>query len=184
MYIGDWKKGEIEVTQENLIFENKFVQFFNDDVIFSDGTKGTYFRLKYNCPYSVGVCLFHKNGLYLVRSFRHETRRWGWETVQGYGESLLTPLNCAEKEIREETGKLPVNTKFVLKSTENGLERYLYEAELGEPCATPHEIGESITGVTAFSYDELEDLINTPNEIHDSFTQIVIQRALLLHTKM
>ncbi|MEZ8293489.1 hypothetical protein AB6D11_06500 [Vibrio splendidus] len=62
MYIGDWKKGEIEVIQENLVFENRFVQFFNYDVIFSDGSKGTYFRLKPNCPYSVGISLFHDNG--------------------------------------------------------------------------------------------------------------------------
>ncbi|MEZ8293490.1 hypothetical protein AB6D11_06505 [Vibrio splendidus] len=105
------------------------------------------------------------------------------ETVQGYGEPSLSPLDYAEKEIREETGQFPINTKLIMKSSENCLERYHYEAVLGEPCKDMIEPGESIIGIKAFSYNELESLINTPNEIHDSFTQIVVQRALILHAK-
>ena len=132
MYKGNHKSGEIEITKELKVYENKFCEFFNDEVIFPSGFQGNYLRLKMKGDYSVAILPITKNGeMVFIKTFRHATRSWGYEVPKGYGESNEKPLNCAIRELKEETGL--TSQKFIYvglyhespSTVQNGLHCYI-----------------------------------------------------------
>ena len=105
MYKGDSLKGEIEIIEENRVFENRFCEFFDDKVKFPSGVKGNYLRLKMKGNYSVAILPITKNGeMVFVKTFRHSARGWGYEVPKGYGSENEIPEDCAKRELLEETG--------------------------------------------------------------------------------
>ncbi|MBE5738711.1 MAG: NUDIX hydrolase [Clostridiales bacterium] len=105
MYKGDSKKGEIEIVKEVKVFENRFCEFFNDDVLFPSGASGNFLRLAMKGKYSVAVLPITKDGKMLfIKTFRHSARGWGFEVPKGYGTEGEKHEDCAMRELREETG--------------------------------------------------------------------------------
>lgn len=105
MYKGDHNKGEIELVKQVKVYENKFCEFFDDNVIFPSGAKGNFLRLSMRGKYSVAVLPITKDGKMLfIKTFRHAARGWGFEVPKGYGSETETPLDCAKRELKEETG--------------------------------------------------------------------------------
>jgi len=131
MYKGNYKKGEIEIVQENVEFRNKYATLYNDDVIFPSGINGKYLRFVWNAPY--GVIVFPKDTkgrLLLVKNFRHENRAWSWEVPKGFGEANLAPLECGKKELFEETGCTGINWQLYKTIIEKQSKTYLFQVEV------------------------------------------------------
>lgn len=114
MYKGDYKKGEIEITAENKVFENRFCEFFDDKVKFPSGAEGTFLRLAMKGKYSVAVLPVTTDGKMLfVKTFRHSARGWGYEVPKGYGSETEAPEVCAKRELLEETGMTSNNLIYL-----------------------------------------------------------------------
>ena len=105
MYKGKHKQGEIELVKQVKVYENKFCEFFDDDVKFPDGGLGKFLRLKMKGNYSVAILPITKQGeMVFIKTFRHSARGWGFEVPKGYGATGEKPLDCAKRELLEETG--------------------------------------------------------------------------------
>lgn len=179
MYKGDHKQGEIELTQENLVFKNEYATLYNDDVIFPSGVSGKYLRFVWNAPY--GVMIFPRDSegkLLLVRNFRHENRGWFWEIPKGFGEPNLTPLECSKKELFEETGCLGSNWQLFKTITEKQSKTYIFEVIVESQTSTDNqENKEAISEVRFFERDELHALLLS-DEVSDPMTMFCIAHSL------
>jgi 8-oxo-dGTP pyrophosphatase MutT (NUDIX family) len=170
-YKGDHKKGEIEIKKENLVFENKFARLYNDDVIFPEGSLGKYLRFEWTQKYGVMIFPKNKNGeILLIKNFRHEKRGWSWEIPKGFGEEGMEPLDCAKKELLEETGYTSNDWRLFKEIKDMSSTVYIYEAilndELNSQCI---EAGEAISEVRFFKTSELEGLLKN-DMVNDSIT--------------
>lgn len=134
IYVGDYRKGEIEIVESHRIFENKYATVFNDDVIFPGGYKGTYLRFCQQNGESVAVLPITKDGrILLIKNFRHGARGWGLEIPKGGIEDGESASEAARRELFEETGY-----------TSTRLE------ELGEYCDSPAVLCGSLKCFVAF----------------------------------
>lgn len=114
MYKGNHQKGEIEITSELKVYENRFCEFFNDECIFPSGAQGNYLRLKMKGGYSVAVLPITRDGeMVFIKTFRHSARGWGYEVPKGYGSEAELPIECAIRELKEETGLVSSNLEYV-----------------------------------------------------------------------
>lgn len=179
MYKGNHKKGEIEITQEIIEFENEYATLYNDNVIFPSGNGGKYLRFVWNAPY--GVMIFAKDlagRLLLVRNFRHENRCWSWEIPKGFGERELTAIECAQKELFEEAGCIGRNWKLYKAISEKQSKTYLFTVEVdSQTSVTNQENKEAISEVRFFETDELQELLMS-KEIIDPMTMFFIAQNL------
>lgn len=127
MYKGNHLNGEIEIIKENIVFSNSFATLYNDDVKFPQGNKGKYLRFLWNSPYGVIIFPVDANGrILLIKNFRHENRAWSWEVPKGFGETELTPLNCAKKELMEEAGFEGSDWKLLKVIEASNSKTYIY----------------------------------------------------------
>ena len=112
LYLGDWRKGEIEITGIRRILANRFWCEIEYDVLFPPKTgdkpaAGTYRVIRWNSGRMSGVaaiCLTENGELVLLRSFRHAARRRCDEACRGAimpGESIE---ECGLREAEEECG--------------------------------------------------------------------------------
>ena len=114
MYIGDHNKGEIEITNELKVYENKYCEFYNDECLFPSGAQGNYLRLKMKGGYSVAILPITQNGeMVFIKTFRHSARGWGYEVPKGYGSEEEKPIECALRELKEETGLTSSNLEYI-----------------------------------------------------------------------
>ena len=132
MYKGNYKNGEIEIINEKKVYENKFCEFFDDACMFPSGLSGNYLRLKMKGEYSVAVLPITKNGeMVFTKNFRHSARGWGYEIPKGYGSESEKPIECAIRELKEETGLTSSNFTYVglyhesLSTLQNGLHCFI-----------------------------------------------------------
>lgn len=178
LYLGNHKKGEIEIIEEVEVFRNEFVTHYNDKVIFPNGTKGRYLRSVWNAPYGVMVIAIKEEKLLLIRNFRHEKRQWTWEIIKGFGEVDLLPSDCAKKELIEETGYTSDILIEYKKFPDNGLECTLYVAKcLKEISGGVKEDGEAISDVAFFSKESASELIRS-EECIDPVTLFVLSEFI------
>lgn len=111
---GNHMKGEIEILTPKVVYENQFAKFYDDKVIFPSGVIGSYIRMSYTAPFSVGVFPVLENGkVQLVKTFRHGARSWGLEIPKGFGNPGETFLQAAMRELSEETGLISARLDFI-----------------------------------------------------------------------
>ena len=180
MYKGDYKKGEIEIVTEKKVYENKFCELFNDDCIFPSGLFGSYLRLKMKGEYSVAILPITKNGeMVLIKTFRYSARGWGYEVPKGYGSESEKPIECAIRELKEETGLTSSNFKYVglyhesPSTLQNGLHCFI-EIDCEKTDDIQLEDYEAIEGlVYVNSLDELPKL-----NYNDALTEMLVYKYL------
>jgi len=180
VYAGNAKKGEIEITKEQAVYENDFAVIYDDYVKFPKGD-GRYLRTEWKAPY--GVIIFPKNaqgGILLIRNFRHENRSWTWEVPKGFGEISLSSLQCAKKELEEETGFVGDDWHKFKTLKNSTFETHIYNVTVDFPKeqSTP-EVGESISEVRFFSKEEFQSLIFN-DEVSDPITLFLLSYSLMI----
>lgn len=122
-----------------------------------------------------------KQWVVLVKQFRAPVEDKLWEIPAGLMESGETPLECAKRELREETGLVGGKWSKLVSFysspgfTDEKINLFLgYELEYqkGAKKETNLEVGE-------FSFDNLEDMLES-GEIVDSKTLIGISRVKIV----
>ena len=105
VYKGDYRKGEIEIIEPQVVFQNKYLEIYDDRVRFPSGYEGTYVRINTSTNKSVGILPITKEGKMLViKNFRHAMRGWGYEIPKGGIEPDEKTIEAASRELMEETG--------------------------------------------------------------------------------
>jgi hypothetical protein len=139
MYVGDWRKGEIQITGIARIVANRFWCEVEYTVLFPPITgdipgEGTYRVIRWNSGRMSGVaalCLTENNEIVVLRSFRHAARRWCLEACRGAikpGESIET---CGLREAEEECGVQPTQSSQVI-------DLGIFDADTGALMADTH----------------------------------------------
>lgn len=179
-YLGDHKKGEIEIIKENLIFKNEYCEFYNDDVVFPSGIKGKYLRFKWSQDYGVMIFPKTKDGkILLIKNFRHEKRCWSWDIPKGFGINEISPLDCAKKGLSEETGYYTDNWSLFKIILEGHSNVHVYEAIIDPNIYKKenYDNGEAISDKRFFSKNELKDLLKS-DLINDPMTLAFILKEM------
>jgi ADP-ribose pyrophosphatase YjhB (NUDIX family) len=100
--------GVIERLKEVLVFENRFVQVFNDEVRFAGGGEGTYLRIGPPPVRGPGVVImpFWAGLIGLVESYRYPVGVTQLALPRGFGdpEDDHDPARTAARELAEEMG--------------------------------------------------------------------------------
>lgn len=179
---GNHLLGEIEITRENLIFENQYIRIHNDDVVFPSGTQGTYLRVSPAESGSVCILPVTKEGkLVLIRTFRHAVRGWGYEAPKGGTLTNEAFTDAAARELLEETGLICESLEEIGVFTESPavftgkMRCYIAYGCRSAENASP-ESTEAIAGTREFSpedylSDESEDFI-------DAMTQLMVYKYI------
>lgn len=163
---------EIETITENVVFDNKFVTAFNNDVRFPSGVNGHYFRVKWKAPYGVAVIPIQNGKVILLEHFRYAELSSSIELPQGFGSFGGTPEEDAARELFEETG-FEVTALRPLISTGKDMVNYVFVAEIS-PDTVPHpghaEETESISKYHSIDVSEISATKIAEMGIFDALT--------------
>lgn len=93
-------------VRERLVYRNKYVELYDDDVLTPRGTPGTFTRLRYreNPPGAVVVPRLPDGRFLLLRVFRYAFDTISLELPRGTGEPGESAENAGRRELLEETG--------------------------------------------------------------------------------
>jgi ADP-ribose pyrophosphatase len=99
----------IQRTREVLVYANRYLQVYDDEVIMPDGTPGRYLRLlpgagSGGSPSVVAVARDNLGRTAFVRIYRYGLAEWNFELPMGNGEPGETGKESALRELKEETG--------------------------------------------------------------------------------
>lgn len=113
LYLGDWQKGEIQITGIVRITTNRYWTEIDYHVLFppkpgkTEPAKGTYRYIIWNAGESAGAAalLITTGGdIIVLKSFRHAARRWCLEIPRGVRKPGESDEDCAKREASEECG--------------------------------------------------------------------------------
>lgn len=93
---------QVESTRE--VYENPWIRVREDAVIRPDGEPGIYGVVEFR-NWAIGVVPVTADGdTFLVGQHRYPLGYYSWEIVEGGGPLDASPLESAQRELREETG--------------------------------------------------------------------------------
>jgi ADP-ribose pyrophosphatase len=165
-----------------IVYLDEYVAVLRDLVQFPSGAYGTYIRVLPSSAQILGVCVvpLHDGRVFLMRQFRHATRRWHLELPKGFAESGEPPRTAAARELGEETSAHPLRLRYLGDVyTDVGLLArcvQIFAAEVSEPAALGGDYGSA--SLASYTRIEVEDLIKT-RQIDDGLTLSALQ--LLWH---
>jgi 8-oxo-dGDP phosphatase len=96
------KNGPWTIKESRRIYQNEFLELFEDKVVQPDGNDGEYATVHMKS----GVCVLaidDENDVYLTRQFRYALGAESLEVIAG-GSEEGEPLDNAKREAREEMG--------------------------------------------------------------------------------
>ncbi|WP_431033052.1 NUDIX hydrolase [Streptomyces sp. P6-2-1] len=98
------ERAQIQRSREVLAYGNPYVEVFDDEVRFGDGTAGRYLRIRHRGP-GPGVVVLPVRGdrIGLVRTYRYPVASWQWGLPRGFAQDA-DPLETARAELLEEMG--------------------------------------------------------------------------------
>lgn len=164
---------KITTVRNNLVYENKFVSVFDDDVQFPSGHEGTYFRYRWKAPYGVAIVPVIGQNILLVKNYRYAELALSVEVPQGFGTYGKSPKEDAQRELTEETGLLSTSIDKIF-ITGSDFKTYVFLAKIAQD-QTPNinnvETTESING---FLYLNISDINATTLEDFGIFDPITI----------
>ena len=101
----DDNANEIECTEEREVFRNQYASVFDDLVRFPSGATGAYLRFRWLFPFGVAVLpIVEGSKAILIQQYSYSLSRWVLQVPKGMGSNDLSPIEVAEKELREEIG--------------------------------------------------------------------------------
>ncbi|MBO9658474.1 MAG: NUDIX hydrolase [Chitinophagaceae bacterium] len=104
-----------QVLSEKEVYDNKWINVTEYDVINPGGGKGIYGKVHFK-NLAIGVIVLdEENNTYLVGQFRFPLNEYSWEIPEGGGAMDTDPLDSAKRELFEETGLKADSWKLILK---------------------------------------------------------------------
>lgn len=169
------KKNPWQCLGTKEIYQNPWIRVREDQVIRPDGSPGIYGVIEF--PGSVGVLPIDAEGnVHLVGQYRYTLDRYSWEIVEGGSHTGETPIQAAQRELKEELGIQAANYELLMVSH---LSNSVSDEEAHIFLATGLTLGESIPDETEqlehriAGFEEVMAMIKS-GEITDSMTQIAI----------
>lgn len=185
---GDVDNGEIQILEPRLVFQNRFMDVYDDVVLFPGtgqlNTEGTYLRVQYPATTPKGIVIVpitDENKIVLVEQFRHSPRIRTEELPRGFGEIGKGDLLTMRNELLEETGyDLKWGDHYPLGHlvTDSGKLHdipLLVATRVGNKAKAQPEFTEAIYGMVEYSFSELK-LRCQKGLIVDMFTVAAITR--------
>lgn len=93
-----------EYADIGVIYEDPYHILIRDAVLFRSGRRGVYGRIV-GAAKGVGAAVLpvlDDGRIALVHHFRHADRTWFWEIPRGFGESGISGIDSARRELEEE----------------------------------------------------------------------------------
>lgn len=166
--------GEKQISSRQ-IFEGRILRLKVDEVLLENGKPAVREVIEH--PGAAGVVAFDEDGkLLLVRQYRYPVGEELLELPAGKIDPGETPLECAARELHEETGykaeKFVSLGKFYPAAAYDGEVVHLFYAEGLTPCKQKLDEDEILV-VEHIDFDEAVRMV-LENEMLDSKTQIGI----------
>lgn len=162
-------------TKERLVYQNPFLELFDDEVTLPSGKPGTYLRLRYHGnPPGVVIVPRLADGRYLLLSVaRYAANEVSLEFPRGSAETNENAEEAARRELKEETGLSSASCVFLgylrpdTAIVETEVRVFLAEMEQADAIAL--DPGE---GITAFRWSTLAEVWESVRTggIRDGFT--------------
>jgi ADP-ribose pyrophosphatase len=167
---GDPARGEIEIVEERVVWENAVARLYDDRVRLPSRDA----RAERIVP------IAPDDRVLLVRQFRHPVRMWLRELPRGAGAEGEVPEDGARRELREELGcgvreLFPLGRVVTDSGQLTGIP-HLFAARVVEEAAPEREEGESIDRVYRMRFTERAEAC-ARGDIVDAFTLAAVLRV-------
>lgn len=104
-----------QIISEKEIYDNKWINVTEYDVINPNGGKGIYGKVHFK-NLAIGIVVLDEGlNTYLVGQYRFAINEYSWEIPEGGGPLETEPLDSAKKELLEETGLIAQDWTVLLK---------------------------------------------------------------------
>ena len=109
------EKNPWQVIAEKKVYDNKWINVTEYDVINPGGGKGIYGKVHFK-NIAIGIIVLDDElNTYLVGQYRFALNEYSWEIPEGGGALDTDPLHSAKRELLEETGLVAYNWTPILK---------------------------------------------------------------------
>ena len=100
----DEHKNPWQILSAKQIYDNKWINVTEYDVINPGGGKGIYGKVHFK-NLAIGIVVLDENlNTFLVGQYRFTLSEYSWEIPEGGGALDTDPLESAKRELLEETG--------------------------------------------------------------------------------
>ena len=113
LYSIKWDK-----IQEKIIFQNQYLTLYNDLVLKPDKKETNFLKIQTK-NFSTVFCVTNENKVVLVRQYRYAFDGFSWECPGGIIDDGEEPIECAIREVLEETGYKVLEIKESIKCHPN-----------------------------------------------------------------
>ncbi|MFC0775616.1 NUDIX domain-containing protein [Terrimonas alba] len=104
-----------QVLAEKPVYDNKWINVTEYDVINPNGGKGIYGKVHFK-NLAIGIVVLDEAlNTYLVGQYRFAINEYSWEIPEGGGPLDVDPLDSAKRELLEETGLVAQDWTLLLK---------------------------------------------------------------------
>ena len=109
------EKNPWQIISEKEVYDNKWINVTEYDVINPNGGKGIYGKIHFK-NIAIGIVVLDDElNTYLVGQYRFATNEYSWEIPEGGGALNADPLESAKRELLEETGLVAKEWEPILK---------------------------------------------------------------------
>jgi ADP-ribose pyrophosphatase YjhB (NUDIX family) len=171
----------IRTLEPRRVYENAYVEVYDDRVIFPDGHEGTYYYSRWKAPYGVGIVAVADRSVLLVRSYRYAEQGYALQIPLGFGSAHRTPSEQAATELREETG-LEATGFEPLVRVGGAYATHVFMARVDDPTAATAARQEATEDIIGFEWVPIAEL--TPAGLAARGVNEAITLASLLAARM
>lgn len=167
--------------RQRLVYENRYVWVYDDDVRFPNGEEGQYFRCRWKAPHGVAVAPVLNGRVLLVQLHRYGDSSASFEIPKGFGTDPVSVEDDARRELTEETGCEAADLTQIAE-VGGDFRTYVFRAGLKQNSVPNSSGSEATEDIVGFQWLEIEEIATSKFKelgIHDELTMMV-----LLHLKL
>lgn len=149
------EKNPWQIISEKEVYDNKWINVTEYDVINPNGGKGIYGKVHFK-NIAIGIIVLDDElNTYLVGQYRFAINAYSWEIPEGGGALNADPLDSAKRELLEETGLVakewtPILKLYLSNSVSDEYSIIYLARQLEQHNATPEETEQLIVNKISF----------------------------------